>query len=158
MKGTVIKDWVTECCTWKQQTVLLSALRGCDGIAKENPSKDVSRLLRFTLIKDADSSSGYMTNEQCKSKVDLDKFFNYLDALPVHYVFHLAHAAAIVGYLHPESPDGYAGWNPQKYWLDFYLRLCRSLHVNHENLRQLNARLADGDVPHPDDRRPCINR
>lgn len=49
MLGTsVVQDWVSEKLTWKQQTVLFCALRGCDTAEKNDPAKAIIRNLRGT--------------------------------------------------------------------------------------------------------------
>ncbi len=45
---SVVKYWITE-LSWKQQTVILSALRGCDGKSKEDISKPVTRFFRHLI-------------------------------------------------------------------------------------------------------------
>lgn len=58
-----------------------------------------------------------------------------IDPYPIHFVTHLAHAVEIIGYRHPQL-EIRAGW------YDFYLSICKAMHVNPEHLSQLDARLA----------------
>lgn len=48
----VIKPWVCS-LSWKEQTVLLSALRGCDGVGKNDISKKIIRRVRNTVLHNA---------------------------------------------------------------------------------------------------------
>jgi len=100
-KKNVIRDWLIENCSWKQQTVVLVALRGCDGIPKENPSKKLSRMLRRVILENTDSLTGFMEDDITNN--EMNDFLDYIDALPVHYIMHFAHASAIVGYHHPDE-------------------------------------------------------
>lgn len=48
----VVRPWLAD-LTYKQQTVLLSAIRGCDGAAKEDMNKKFVRAYRSVLLHNA---------------------------------------------------------------------------------------------------------
>jgi len=133
-KKNVIRDWLIENCSWKQQTVVLVALRGCDGIPKENPSKKLSRMLRRVILENTDSLTGFMEDDITNN--EMNDFLDYIDALPVHYIMHFAHASAIVGYHHPD--ESIAG-----FWKYLYYSIVKSIHLKPETKIQIDRRLKD---------------
>jgi len=144
MRGSVVQEWLSECCSWKQQTVLLASFRGCDGKEKNDPSKEFTRLMRATLLKNADSNSTFYGPPvvlTAESRTAIDEFFidcsrGSLDAYPVHWLMHFLQAAEIVGYKCPLSAVS-------EYWSYFYLTGVKALHLNPETLEQCDARLSD---------------
>lgn len=144
---TVVRRWLAECCTFKEQTVALSALRGCDGIPKEDVSKKFTRKLRSTLLYPATihvlnpDVSQFMKSEVTDE--DVTQLVKHLDHYPMHWVMHFAHACEIVGYRHPVLPI--SSW-----WIKLYFRMMREgLHVNPETIEQLDDRLADEEEWYP---------
>lgn len=98
-KGSVVQEWL-EAASYKQQTVVLCALRGCDGLLKEDPSKQLVRWLRSVVLKTANPKAGpraFMTAEE----IDIERWLNGLDHYPVHWILHLAHACQVISYHHP---------------------------------------------------------
>jgi len=135
ISNCVIQDWLIVNCTLKQQTVVLCALRGCDGLIKGNPTKVLSRTLRNVILRNADNSTSFMYNNKITNKQIRD-FTDYLDSLPVHYVTHLAHGIEIVGYFHPDKEI-------RKMWNDIYLLICRNFHMKPETKEENQKRLKD---------------
>lgn len=143
--SSVVQSWVGECCTWKQQTVLLAAFRGCDGLPKHDPSKVFTKKMRSTLLNNADTSSTFMVDADFaltdEHKEPIDDFFidcsrGSMDAYPVHWFLHLLQAAEIVAYKCPIE-------SVAEYWRYFYLCGIKAMHVNPETEEQMDARLAD---------------
>ncbi len=143
-RGTVLQSWLAENCSWKQQTVLLASFRGCDGLPKNDPSKEFTKMMRFTLLKNDDKDTTFFGNEVILSltnKSSIDDFFidcsrGNLDAYPVHWLMHLLQAAEIIMY--KASSEDYVN-----YWQYFYLTGVRALHLNPETEEQLDIRLKD---------------
>ncbi len=131
----VIQDWLIENCSWKQQTVVLCALRGCDGLIKGNPTKVLSRSLRNVVLKNADRSTTFIYNEEITEE-QIKNFIDYLDSLPVHYVTHFAHGVEIVGYFHPNE-------KVRQIWENIYLIICSNFHMNPESKEENKLRLQD---------------
>ncbi len=142
MKTSVIQDWVAEQCTWKQQAVLLTAIRGCDGVLKEDPSKAVVRQFRQAILRKADNregpaSGGFMTHSISWDWDQIsDAFLENMDHYPMHWLMHFAHACEIVGYKHPQD-------HLQNHFSWLYLEIVRALHLQPETEKQLDARLRD---------------
>jgi hypothetical protein len=96
--STVLLPWV-EALPWKQQSILFSGLRGPD--ADRLPAtKALGRWLRSISQQNADPSKEYMRQAALPSPKDVT---DELEALPCHYVHHLADSLAVVAYSHPDA-------------------------------------------------------
>ena len=134
---TVVRGWLSEYCTYKQQTVLLSALRGCDGIQKEDPSKQLVRGLRAEILHSANpgqSARSFMVPDDFSTAADM--FLNSLDHYPVHWLFHFTHATEVIGYKHPNA-------DVRNLWFTIYSAICKALHLYVESEGSLDERLKD---------------
>ena len=130
-KGKVLQDWMGE-LTWKQQSVVLSSLRGPDNFRFPG-IKIVNRWLRGVTQNNADSSTEYMRKLELPPIEQLCEEAEYTS---VHYFCHLMHALEIIGYNCPEREiAGIAE--------DYYLGLVNALHLNPETKEQLDKRLED---------------
>ena len=142
----VIQEWVQE-LPLMQQTVLLTAIRGPDGISKEHPAKEVLRWFRRCILLAAFErkpllspylpGGGSFTGPATRSLDDIaNAYFKAVDELPHHFQMHLMHAAEIIGYKHPDRLIG-------DWWLRFYLYYVNALHLRPETEVQLDRRLGD---------------
>lgn len=134
--NSVVQDWLAEHCTLKMQTVLLTSFRGCDGAHKDDYGKTFTRIMRATVLKNADPSTTFFPTSVKVSDDMHDTFFSDMDHYPVHWFMHLLHAAEIVGY---KCPDKIIS----AFWKRFYLRGLHELHVGAESEHQLDNRLKD---------------
>lgn len=145
----VFQDWLFD-LTMQQQSVLVLACRGPDGIAKYHPTKLIVARYRATVLKaaylgramriDEGDDTTFMTLIEfskddawvsiCKS------FFDHVDEVPHHYYMHLMHGAQIAGYKHPVELF-------RARWLGFYMRACHDLHLHPETEDEMNYRLGD---------------
>lgn len=132
--SSVVKPWVND-LTWKQQTVLFCALRGCDTAEKNDPAKFIIRNLRGTVLNNAGTQNGEFMRFTDVNLIDFTK--NNLDAYPIHFILHVAHAAEIIGYKHPD-PD------IREYWYNVYESIVHAFHMNVESQEQMDYRLRDG--------------
>jgi hypothetical protein len=134
--NSVVQDWVSS-ASFKQQTVLLSALRGCDGKNKEDISKFITRQLRGVMLKNADSRSGFMHK---KNMLQFEKRFDLLlkdiDSYPVHFILHLIHAFEVVGYYHDDT-------NIRDTFKRLYKKACYTFHMKPETKEEIDLRLSD---------------
>lgn len=140
---SVVKPWVAERCSWKQQTVLLAALRGCDGRPKNDPSNAFKKRMRSVLLNNADTKTGFMVSNEEEfnlREANLKEIVNFftgcLDSYPMHFFLHFLHAAEIVGYKHPDKFIA-------EYWMCFYKQAVKAMHLNPETEEQLDIRLED---------------
>jgi hypothetical protein len=145
---SVIKPWVFT-LPFRMQSVLLLALRGCDGVAKDDHSKAITRTLRGLVFNNADPTNTFIT-EAFPAKEKVEAFLWDLDGYPMHFVMHTTHATEIVGFKHPDVQR-------RTEWLGFYHKAVKALHLNPETEAQLDVRLgftdaekAVADIPSPE--------
>jgi len=115
------------------QSVLMSAMRGCDTARKDDNSKHITRAIRPILCNNADPSNTFMGTMIPLSK-PTEQFLWDLDSYPMHFVAHTMHAAEIIGYKYPED-------KVRKWWRKFYEDMVKALHLNPETETQLDVRL-----------------
>lgn len=156
MKGPVTQSWIHE-LPFMQQTVLLTAIRGPDGIAKYHFSKFLLRWYRRCILLSAldgralttpheqgggsftgpstmDPDSGSTWQTEMESIVN--DYLRCVDELPHHFQLHFMHAAEILGYKHPDAEI-------RAWWHTTYLRLVHDMHLWPETEAQLDERLGD---------------
>ncbi len=137
MKTSAVQPWLSK-LSWKTQTVLLSALRGCDGKEKEDYSKPFTRKFRSVVLFDAGASdvpNSFMHDSVGEENVV--KFISNLDHYPMHWLIHFTHAIEIIGYYHPHP-------RIKDFWFTMYVNITHALHFNIETKAQLEERLEDG--------------
>ncbi len=147
---SVLQDWTQKIST-RQQGVLIIALRGPDGVRKEDPAKPIVRTLRG-MVMNAGRTGGpvgdevwtddpFMTMQWIKDEYKwtgaTKNFFDQWDAYNVHFLQHLAHAYAVAGIHYIDDPIRRRAWK-------FYERCCRKLHMNPETPGNVVHRLRDG--------------
>lgn len=157
IKGPVTQSWC-HAIPFMQQTVLLTAVRGPDGIAKYHPIKFLMRWFRrCTLVSSLDGivlttptqdGGGSFMGPSFDAAPEYDGHWNHqldvlvgeylrsLDELPHHFQLHFMHAAEIVGYKHPDEII-------RAWWHATYLRLVHDMHLWEETEEQMDARLGD---------------
>ena len=162
-RTSVLQFWVEE-LPRMQQTVLLAAVRGPDGLPKYHATKYLLRWYRrCTLLSALDghvlvdpfhpgggSFTGpsldrdFLNRRAPGASVDwrplmdgrVDDYLQALDEVPHHFQMHLMHAIEILGYKHPLA-------NIREWWHAVYLRLVHDLHLWPETEEQLDQRLGD---------------
>ena len=132
----VIQEWAWK-LSWKQQAVLMSALRGCDMADKEDPAKPFCRRLRGAVLRSggADDACEFMRADI--GLEDIMKFTKQIDRYPIHFILHLVHAAEVVGFNHPAESEA-------KFWSAFYHNMVQAFHMYPETKEQNDFRLRDG--------------
>jgi hypothetical protein len=156
MKGPVTQEWVHR-LPFMQQTVLLTAVRGPDGIAKYHDTKFLLRWLRRCLLVSAldgkvlstpyafgggsftgPSYEATTLDHDWRPMMDavVDRYLQSLDQLPHHFQMHLMHAAEILGYKHPDIPT-------RVWWQKTYVRLVHDMHLWPETEHEMDRRLGD---------------
>lgn len=157
----VTQEW-THKLSCMQQTVLLTAVRGPDGVAKYHPVKFMLRWYRrCTLLNSLEKrvvhtpyelGGGSFTGPSYNVKglphpnhdweIPMNELFEtYLkatDELPHHFQLHFMHAAEIVGYKHPND-------RTRVWWNCIYTELVRDFHLYPESERQMDERLSDDE-------------
>lgn len=160
--ATVLQRWVED-LSFMQQTVLLAAVRGPDGVPKYGPTKMLLRWYRRCVLLSAmdravlstpfQSGGGSFTGPSFDWTVARDNeghaldwrdmmhvivgdYLRELDAIPHHFQLHFMHAIEIVGYKHPDELI-------REWWHSTYLRLVHDMHLWPETEEQLDKRLGD---------------
>jgi hypothetical protein len=133
---SIIKPWVAE-LGLRHQGVLVSAVRGPDGVDRNDPIKTLVRMLRGEILEshngDVTKASSYMIDHNPELfELTAERVIKSCDHYNLHFFMHFVHAVEIMGYY---SPD----WS--EHWHGLYLLLCRKLHLNHETMEQLDRRL-----------------
>lgn len=149
---SVLQDWVQN-LTWMQQSVLITSIRGCDGLAKYHVSKFLLRWLRRCVLYSAFARKALTDpfeddHGNFTGKIPADKFptvetlfkayLDNVDDVAHHFHMHVVHAAEIIGYYHPDPKIS-------GQWLQFYFDCCKDLHMNPETFDHMKVRL--GDTP-----------
>lgn len=155
----VTQEW-THYLPMMQQTVLLTALRGPDGIAKYGGG--VKLLLRWyrrcillsaldgkVLADPIEPNGGSFTGPSLgpveagsidewddRMQVHVNDYIRQVDALPHHFQMHFMHGIEILGYKHPDAKIG-------MFWRRVYFRLVNDFHLHVESEVELDDRLGD---------------
>jgi hypothetical protein len=135
----------------QQQSVLLLAARGPDGMPKKQPCKAVQVAYRATVLVAAKYGRSLAFGEKADSFMSLDvfadggqwthavnDFLDHYEGLPHHYLMHLLHGVQILGYKHPDEVT-------RTRWHVFYRDLVTLLHLQPETEEQMDRRLSDWD-------------
>lgn len=157
---SVIQPWVQDLAPM-QQTVLLSSIRGPDGIQKYSAAEYILRWLRRCILISAFDNGD--VNDSCDPLGDRFKNPNYLKettevsgtivslwivdmehhisnylkeygTYPEHFTKHFRAAVQILAYKYPDLKIRY-------WWREFYKTLVKDLHLNPETEEQMDARL-----------------
>lgn len=161
LNKSVLQEWVGD-LSMMQQTVLLTAIRGPDGLPKYGPVKMLTRWFRRCILYSAmdgkiftdpqERGGGSFTGpsvtyvagddsglwEPLMDEV-VDGFMQLEDTIPHHFYLHLVHAVEILGYKHPDKRIRF-------WWNGLYLRLVHAFHLHPEAESELDARLGDSEA------------
>jgi len=150
----VTQPWTHE-LPMMQQTVLLTAVRGPDGLPKYGCVKMLLRWFRRctllsaidgkALLNPYDNNGGSFTGPSLQYEIKdweaamnqlADEYLTTLDAIPHHFQLHFMHAAEILGYKHPDE-------RIQAWWRGLYYRLVNDMHLKPEFEDEMDERLGD---------------
>jgi len=149
-KRSVLQDWV-HALPFMQQSVLITATRGPDGIRKDHMVKVLIRYLRRCfLICAFDGKTRWSPYEEgggsftgpldMKEHGNIERYvgeyLRHVDELPHHFQLHLMHAAEILGYKHPDD-------DVREFWYAFYYAIVKDAHLQCETKEQMDHRLGD---------------
>lgn len=147
---SVLQNWVQD-LKYMQQSVLITSLRGPDGIRKDHSIKVLCRWLRRCVLISAfdgkvlsdpyEKGGGSFTGPLIfpMTLEDASKeYLRYIDELPHHFQLHFMHATEILGYKHPEP------WI-REWWNKFYLSIVNDAHLNPESEERMDRRLGDNE-------------
>lgn len=170
---SVLQPWVQDHLSMMQQSVLLTAIRGPDGIRKDHVAKLVVRWLRRCVLLSAfdkcvidnpyEQSGGSFTGpsiEYMQNANGHDFFWMGGQPLSTHSRWEGAMAEVFSAYIHAsdELPAHFQShiknaaevlgyMHPDHViagsWFDFYKRLVNEMHANRETYAQMMYRLGD---------------
>lgn len=165
IRHSALQDWVMD-LSLMQQSVLMSAIRGCDGLPKRHKSKAILKFYRRSILISAfdgkalndpfTKGGGSFTGPIADLAIDewpigafteydarcsflqkvADDFVDSRDELHAHYQIHMMHGFEIVGYKHPEEAI-------RDYFNAIYNRLAKAYHLWPETEKQMDLRLSD---------------
>jgi len=146
----VLQEWVLG-LTYMQQSVLIAAVRGPDGMRKNHPVKVLCRWLRRSFLVSAfdgkalldpyEPGGGSFTGP-CRTEEVPDLahavvlYLEHVDEIPHHFQLHFLHAAQILGYKHADP-------EVRSWWHDLYVRLVNDAHLRPESEERMDSRLGD---------------
>lgn len=149
----VLQVWVHD-LTYMQQSVLISAVRGPDGIRKDHPTKVLCRWLRRCFLVSAfdgkvlsdpyeeggGSFTGPCTTKEVRNlEHALELYLRAVDEIPHHFQLHFMHAAEIMGYKHPSR-------STREWWNRAYRLIVKDAHLRPETEEQMDRRLGDSET------------
>lgn len=127
----VIQDWVQE-LTWKEQSSILTSIRGNDQ-SFDPRMRSLVRWIRRVTLHDADVNGVFVKHGDLPLIKDLKQILEYQS---VHFVSHLMHTLEIIGYKAVDDTTRNTG-------VLYYSAICDMLHCNMETKEQMNKRLED---------------
>ena len=134
---SVVQEWLSnDNISWKQQTVVLSTLRGCDGQSKEDLSKKLVRRIRSVVLYNAGASDTPFMIEDMTLE-EIKQFAANCDKYPIHFYMHACFACEIIGFKHPDAEI-------KKWFNEAYLIMVHALHLKPETEEECDLRLIDG--------------
>jgi hypothetical protein len=143
--ASVIRSWVSDLGN-RHQVALLTAMRGCDYIQRDNSARPIVRALRFAVMDMGGETPLAVTNDFLSLSLewaDIAAFLKDWDRYPVHFLHHLMHACEVAAYKHPDRDLAAA-------FMSVYRGLILNLHVTAETEAEMDNRL--------NDQRPTDNR
>lgn len=133
----------------QQQSVLLMACRGPDGMRKSHPAKALIQAYRACVLNAASTGkplhAGWVGDTFMNLTLLISPpawaeavraYLHDVDEIPHHYHLHLLHGAQVLGYKHPEV-------HVRACWLDFYLGGVADMHLYPESETEMDLRLND---------------
>lgn len=154
-----IQDWV-ENLSVMQQSVLLTAIRGPDGLHKNHVAKVMLRWYRRCILISAfdkctlddpyDPRGGSFTgpcnyisprypDHSPNIAYAMEDYIRTLDEVPHHFQLHFMHACEILGYKHPDT-------SCRDWWRTVYENLVSDMHLYPETEAALDRRLGDSET------------
>lgn len=135
---SIIQDWAAN-LGLRHQGVLVSAVRGCDSVQREDASKYLVRVYRGVLLNahvgDIRKAASFMVAFDAEqwdhSEAD---FLRSIDHYPNHWILHWMHACEIVGHKHPDPDISSA-------FFSLYRKLVKKFHLEMESMEKLDQRL-----------------
>lgn len=142
---SVLHDWV-HTLPFQQQALLMTGMRGPDGLPKRCTAKFIIRYLRGVVLKAAgdwngESNNDFMWGNYYNWPTHIKDFWADHDHYPHHFIMDLLHCCEVVAYKHPDR-------SIRQFYSQFYTMGCKSFHLTPETPEQMDLRLNDfGSLP-----------
>jgi hypothetical protein len=136
--ASVIRSWVSDLGN-RHQVALLTAMRACDCLDRNNSARPVVRALRFAVMDMGGEVSLAVANDFLSLSLALAEIAAFLkdwDAYPMHFLHHLMHACEVAAYKHPDRELAGA-------FMSVYQGLIRNLRATAETEAEMDVRLND---------------
>lgn len=143
---SVLQDWVMK-LPLREQGTLLTAVRGCDLASKydadgnviDTPERRLTAWIRLAFMNPADPREvdipGAFFQSRPPEPFKASAFGHY----PLHWVSHVAHAAEVIGYRHPNPTIRDEAHR-------IYRAFVHMLHMNPETFDQMVTRLSEDRI------------
>ena len=131
---SVVQEWLSTIYL-QQQTVLLTCLRGCDGMPNTDISKKLVKIIRSLALYRAKTSRANFMDEEITIE-DVKEIAKDCDKYPVHFYMHLCFACEIIGYKHPNKET-------RNLFNESYKILVNAIHLKPETEEECDERLKD---------------
>lgn len=146
--NSVLQNWVME-LPLRHQGTLLTAVRGCDdepklwtstGIA-DSSGRRLTAFVRYCFMNPADLREVDIPGAFFQSKPPNPFKPSEFGHLPQHWYSHIMHALEVISYCCPEKEKANI--------CDLlYKSMVRNLHLNVEQVSQMNSRLTEDRIKH----------
>lgn len=136
--ASIVRAWVGELGN-RHQVALITALRGCDYVERNNSARPVVKYLRHVILDVGDDTPLAVANNFLLESLTWDQVLVYLndfDRYPVHFTHHLLDACKVTAYKHPQA-------DIRQMFMSVYLALTAHLHLAPETEDAMDARLND---------------
>ena len=120
----------------RHQGALVAAVRGADGVAKDDPIKLLTRSFRSAVLISFDTKPSafidYVPIPEVKER--MASVAKDTDSYNWHFLSHFLYGSEIIGYYHPDT-ETRESWN----W--FYHYVVKKMHLHPETKEELDDRL-----------------
>lgn len=122
----------------------MAAMRGCDGVGKQDVTKPLMRAIRaVTLVpydaRELNEPKGYMYFTPESFLESIKVVSKSMDEYPLHFILHLIHGLEVIGYKHPVA-------DVRNAFRTGYETLVRKFHMTPEAEAHMDERLTEDRV------------
>lgn len=133
---SVVQDWVSD-LPFMMQALLLTGIRGADGVHRENSSQPIIKFIRGAILKPDKEIFGNEDHFMWIRWSDFEEYATWflkdLDSFTVHFLLRLIHVSEVIGYKHPDR-------FVRSQFLFLYVKACHSFNMSPESVYQLDDR------------------
>lgn len=136
----ILKNWITS-LPKNQQLQIILALRSCDTLGNDDPSRLILKYFRETVLNISLPSDSLVTkldeeNEERDFRKIVTRMCSDSNKYPINFYKKLIQGCLVIGYKHPDLKI-------RKRWFDVYVKMVQSLNLIIETEQEFNNRLVD---------------